>query len=378
MKKNILCILLALCLMLCVLSACVKTDDKQEDGADDDTPADDVTEQAADAEAGDGSFDYSAYLDDNGYFIGVSAAKIVTLPEYKGVAIPADVMTVDDADIDAQLDSVAEAFAEYEQITGRAVEDGDTVNIDYVGSVDGVEFSGGSTGGEGTDVTIGVTSYIDDFLEQLIGHMPGETFDIEVTFPDPYENNPDLAGKDAVFNATINYIQGERIDTGLTDDMVSEYTGGELTTVEALRDYFRESMLAQQKRSWYQELIAGAQCGEIPETVMEYVKGSTLDYYESLAAAYGVSLDDFFAGMMGLESTEAFLEQSAEGFETTARCYLAIQAIAETEGLSVTDGDLTELGYDAYIETYGRGYVCQVVLQEQIVPGFIYENSAAA
>ena len=92
------------------------------------------------------------------------------------------------------------------EVTDRAVKDGDTLNIDYVGTVDGVAFEGGSTDGKGTQVTIGVTSYIDDFLEQLIGHRPGETFDIEVTFPDPYENNPDLAGKDAVFTVTVNHI----------------------------------------------------------------------------------------------------------------------------------------------------------------------------
>ena len=67
-----------------------------------------------------------------------------------------------------------------------------------------MEFEGGSTNGAGTEVTIGVTSYIDNFLEQLIGHKPGETFDIKVTFPDPYERNSELSGKDAVFTVTIN------------------------------------------------------------------------------------------------------------------------------------------------------------------------------
>lgn len=89
--------------------------------------------------------------------------------------------------------------------TSVAVEDGDTVNIDYVGTIDGVEFSGGNTQGQGTDLTIGSGTYIDDFEEQLIGHYVGETVEVDVTFPENYGND-DLNGKDAVFQVTINGI----------------------------------------------------------------------------------------------------------------------------------------------------------------------------
>lgn len=85
------------------------------------------------------------------------------------------------------------------------VEDGDTVNIDFIGSVDGVEFDGGNTKGAGTDLVIGSNSYIDDFEEQLIGHHPGETVDVNVTFPEDY-GKEDLNGKDALFKVTINGI----------------------------------------------------------------------------------------------------------------------------------------------------------------------------
>lgn len=95
---------------------------------------------------------------------------------------------------------------EYSTDTSLTIEDGDTVNIDYVGSVDGVEFEGGNTQGAGTDLVIGSGSYIDDFEEQLIGAHPGDTVDVTVTFPDPYENNTDLSGKEAVFEVTVNGI----------------------------------------------------------------------------------------------------------------------------------------------------------------------------
>ena len=85
------------------------------------------------------------------------------------------------------------------------VKDGDTVNIDYVGSVDGVEFEGGNTNGAGADLTIGSGSYIDDFEEQLIGAHPGDTVEVNVTFPENY-GNEELNCKDAVFTVTVNGI----------------------------------------------------------------------------------------------------------------------------------------------------------------------------
>ena len=89
--------------------------------------------------------------------------------------------------------------------TSLTVEDGDTVNIDYVGSIDGVEFDGGSTNGQGTDLTIGSGLYIDDFEEQLIGAHPGDEVEVTVTFPEDY-GNEELNGKEAVFDVTVNGI----------------------------------------------------------------------------------------------------------------------------------------------------------------------------
>lgn len=101
---------------------------------------------------------------------------------------------------DASSDSAA-----YSTDISLTVEDGDTVNIDYVGSIDGVEFDGGSSNGAGTDLTIGSGFYIDDFEEQLIGSHPGDTVNVNVTFPEDYQQE-DLQGQDALFIVTINGI----------------------------------------------------------------------------------------------------------------------------------------------------------------------------
>ena len=100
-----------------------------------------------------------------------------------------------------------DAGASYSTDTALTVEDGDTVNIDYVGTVDGEEFSGGNTNGAGTDLVIGSGSYIDDFEDQLIGAHPGDTVEVTVTFPEDY-GVEELNGKEAVFTVTVNGIYG--------------------------------------------------------------------------------------------------------------------------------------------------------------------------
>lgn len=98
-------------------------------------------------------------------------------------------------------DTVTES---YTVDTSYSVKDGDIVNIDYVGSIDGVEFEGGTA--QSAKLEIGSGTFIDDFEEQLIGAHPGETVDVNVTFPSNYQKAPELAGKDALFKVTINGV----------------------------------------------------------------------------------------------------------------------------------------------------------------------------
>lgn len=113
--------------------------------------------------------------------------------------------TEDSSDTDTSDTGDSADAASYSTDTSLTIEDGDTVNIDYVGSIDGVEFDGGNTQGQGTDLTIGSGSYIDDFEEQLIGAHPGDNVEVTVTFPEDY-GNEELNGKEAVFDVTVNGI----------------------------------------------------------------------------------------------------------------------------------------------------------------------------
>ena len=132
------------------------------------------------------------------------AADATETPEVTEAADATETPEVTEAADATATPEVTEAPS-YDTDSSLEVKDGDTVNIDYVGKIDGVAFDGGSTDGNGTDLVIGSGSYIDNFEEQLIGAHPGDKVEVTVTFPDDYQAT-DLAGKEAVFDVTVNGI----------------------------------------------------------------------------------------------------------------------------------------------------------------------------
>ena len=330
--------------------------------------------------------DFSAGLAEDGSFEGITALDYVTLPEdYDHITLPADVTTVSDEDVQDSVDSLLAGFASYEQLTDVEVKDGDTVNIDYVGSVDGVEFEGGSTQGNGTNVVAGAANYIDDFLTQIIGHKPGETFDVNVTFPDPYENNPDLAGKDAVFKTTINYVQGEELLPELTDDFVNENLNESYgwTTVEEMRTAIATNLLETQRSNYTgQYILDNSQISEVPESVLTFVENTLKNNYQAMADQYGMQLEDLLSAM-GVSSLEEMLEQNQENIRAQAEQLLIQQAIGEKAAIEVTKDDvmtmagLTEDTYPQMVEIYGEPYL-YMITRANMTLEFIVDHAVEA
>ena len=314
---------------------------------------------------------YSAYLNDDGTLKGVDSTALVTLPQYKGVTVPAEEYTITDDELNTQINSILDQYATYDQIKDRAIADGDVVNIDYVGSVDGEEFSGGNTNGRGTLVTAGSDAYIDDFLTQIIGHTPGETFNVEVTFPDPYENNPDLAGKDAVFVTTINYIQGDKQVPELTDEFVSQTAAlADYGTAQGMKDTIRTSMEDNKADNYVlQKVLDECQFSEFPADLVDQLVNVSMAQFESQASAYGLDMETA-RSMMGYESEDAQREAMTASAQEQLKTVVMLEAIAKAEGLTVDEDALTNYfstnvgtsDYSAYQTYYGRGYLCQAVL----------------
>ncbi len=328
-------------------------------------------------------FAYSDNLDEDGFWEGVNALDYVTLPEYLNLRISAEAHSVSEELIDEQLYHIAHDFAIDEEVYERAVVDRDTVNIDYVGSIDGEEFEGGNTFGMGTEVTIGVTQYIDDFLEQLIGRQPGETFDIEVTFPDDYFNE-DLSGKDAVFNTTVNFIL-EHTHPTIDDDFVREnlqvHYG--VSTVAELRAFIKEGMQVTAIESFVNDhLFAESQVSEIPQSMIDYQNNAMLSYYQDHADQYELELADFLEMFVGATSIEELLEMTREENSQIAKYHLLIQAVAEDASIKVEDEDIAQfflinlgiVDYSEYIDHFGLPYIKLSVLQ-QVVIDHIKDNA---
>lgn len=329
------------------------------------------TSSAVDAE-----FTYSGGLTETGYFKGIKALELVTLPDYQKHEVPQEVSTVSDDAVQSELESRMSAFSTKEQVKDRAVKDGDTVNIDYVGSVDGVEFEGGNTGGNGTTVTIGVTSYIDDFLEQLIGHNPGDTFDVNVTFPTPYENNEDLSGKDAVFVTTVNYIEEEKTPE-LNDAFVTERwkeDKGWSTVAEAkegVREELRKSAVQDYLFDW---LMNNAEFKSVPDSVYQYQVGTMLGYYQIMAERYSMTMEDLLKSMEIEGGEEGLKEQNKESLEKNARVSLLLQALSEELNIVPKEEDIKAymqrtVGTEDYAEIekmYGKPYLMLVTREDMV------------
>jgi len=305
------------------------------------------------AEESTGPFDASPYCDDFGHYKDVDALALVTLPELDGIEVPYEEYTPTESDIQAQIDQILSSHSQQRHITEGTVEDGDTVNIDYVGSQNGVEFAGGSTGGNGTDVTIGVTSYIDGFLDQLIGHKPGENFDINVTFPDPYPNNPDLAGKPAVFNITINYIVEEE-PAELTDAFVEENFGESMGwhNIAEMKDGIR-SVLGQDMLAGYLSdyLVNNSTVSEEPQMATDYWNAYLEWYVKYMCTQHGITMEEYLA-QSGVANMKELIVKQKENISKQINYDLVMQAAAQKLEYEPAEEEI-----EAYMdEYYGTGY----------------------
>lgn len=327
------------------------------------------------------AFTQSTGIDKNGFWEGIKALDYVDLCDYSNINIPIDVGVVSEEEIQDEIGYYLSEHSITNKITNRPVKDGETVNIDYVGSVDGVEFEGGSTKGAGAEVIIGYTSYIDDFLDQLIGHMPGTTFNVEVTFPEDYGSeeagNANLNGKDAIFVTTINHIV-EYSDPVLTDAFVMEKLSPDYgwTTIEEMRQGVTDQVRSSKLAEFIPDYIAeNSTVKTLPESMMTYQENSLLLYYKGYAKEVGMEFPEFLTAYLGVATEAELLEMSKDESKHAAEYNLLVQAIAEDAGITVTDKDVSDYflkymqtdDYSEYETFYGMPYLKWSVLIQLVL-----------
>lgn len=265
--------------------------------------------------------------------------KYVTLGEYKGLNVTVAPITVDEAQVDSLVDSAYSTYisAENGGITDRAVAVGDTANIDYVGKKDDVAFDGGTA--QGYNLTIGSNSFIDGFEDGLVGVMPGETVDLELSFPEQY-HSADLAGQAVIFTVTVNFIVPEE----KSDDVVMAMGIEDVTTVEQLRQYAYDYLYSMAQTNYNASLGNSILYGfmescifeEIPQEIVDMYYNQGVQKIAQQAANYGMLPESFVPAYFGMEY-DAFL---AEFGEEAAKQNIAMQAVANAENLNVTDEEL--------------------------------------
>ena len=317
------------------------------------------------------NFSYSDGLDENGCWSGVKALDYVTLPEdYASIPVSRSDVEPTSEDIQAQIDNILSQNSTTQEVD-RAAADGDTVNIDYVGTVDGVAFTGGTY--SGYSLVLGSGTFIDGFEDQIVGHKPGETFDVTVTFPEGYSDSTDsdgntvvLSNKEAVFSVTLNSIS-EEVLPELTDEWVDANYGttDDIHSVEDLRALYQKLLYEDNLHNALMNyLLENSTFKSIPQEVSDYQIKQCLNYYYTMANYYGYDLDSFVQTLMGYDSADAMLQGLSSSIESYAKEALIYQAVAETANVAPTQEQIDT--YSAYTSTYGANYCTMVALMDAV------------
>ena len=273
----------------------------------------------------------------------------VELGDYKGIEV--DTSASQD-DIDSAIMNLLSENTSVKQIKKGKVKEGDTVNIDFVGKMNGVEFEGGSA--QGFSLEIGSHSFIDGFEEGLVGLSVGDTTSLDLTFPDPYQNNPDYAGRPVVFDVTINYINGETIVPEYNDEFVNTLTNGEYTTADEYTEKVLKQDIITNKRASigdtaFQTVLSTSKVTETPDYLINIMKMRLDASYKAMAKSNGYNDFEKFLS----ESWQMTNEQYEEQINTTAISYveqkLIAEAIAANENIEVSEEE-----YNKYLADYKK------------------------
>ncbi len=313
-------------------------------------------------------YNYSAGLTKDGYFKNVTATEVITLPDYSKFEMPKAMTETTDDVVQAEINSVLSAYGEEEKDTDaeRLSALGDKVNINYVGSVDGVEFEGGKA--DNFDLTLGSGTFIPGFEDAVVGHKVGENFDINVTFPEDYgaegTEKAELNGKAAVFNITINHMY-KTILPEFNDKFVEENYSDFYSSAQEMEDDYRKLIIEDQMKLYAQTLLMeDCEVDIYPQEIIDFVEGYMVANMEAQGAQYGFTAESM-VGLYGYETVEEYLEANKESIEAVSKSYLVYQAYAEKEGLTVSDEYLNnyckeafgEQDYSDIIAYYGKPYM---------------------
>ena len=329
------------------------------------------------------STDYSAMLNDDGTIEGINVEDYVETFDVNDVTLAKADLEFTDAEVEEDIQSQLENFKDLNTDKKLEVKSGDDVSIDYVGTMDGEEFEGGSA--EDYTLTIGSGSFIEGFEDQLIGSHPGDQVTVNVTFPDPYENNPDYAGKDASFAVTVKgiYQLGE-----FTDEFVQKNLSDKAQTVDEYKQYLKDTNYQTNLENAITEYVTNnVSAKKYPKDYLKHLKSlqMTIDeeefnYMAQMYAAYGMNFD--YSNVMqykGAANSDEYEKILQEAAEKACLNNMAYQDLAADAGITISDEDYENFKTDNQItdeveEMYGKAYMIQQYVLPEKVRDYIEEH----
>ena len=304
-------------------------------------------------------------MDQNVIYTATVAVKPeVTLGEYKGVTVEKAETTVSAKEVNEKLAAELEKNARVVEVE-REIKKDDIATIDFVGSVDGVEFEGGK--GEDYPLTIGSGTFIPGFEDQLIAHKAGETVDVKVTFPENY-GAKDLAGKEALFVTTIKAVKEKQVPAA-DDEFASEVS--EFDTLDEYKKDLKKTLKEEKEkaatttneRNVIAKVVENASV-EIPAPMLEAQLDNMLYDYQTRLAQQGIPMDQYL--QITGQTVEQIKEQMKESAEKNLKTSLVIEAIMEKENITVADERVDE-EFKKIAEQYKMEYddLMKTVSEEQ-------------
>lgn len=292
--------------------------------------------------------------------VKVAVKPEVEIGEYAGLEVTKKVKTVDEAQVEAEINRMQDRNGRLLTREGAA-ENGDTVDIDFEGFVGDVAFEGGKA--EHYSLVLGSNSFIPGFEEQLVGHAAGEAFDIQVKFPEGYQAE-ELAGKDATFKIKLHEVKFKELPE-LDDDFAKDVS--EYDTLEELKDSIRkgietnnEKQADQQVENDLIEQVVNGMKAEIPQAMIDSRIDELVQDFEYRIAQQGLKLDQYLQ-YMGMDKDQ-FRTQFTEQAEKQVKMRLAMEAIVAKEGIEATDEE-----FEAEVQRIADTYQMEVDKVKSVV-----------
>lgn len=295
----------------------------------------------------------------------------VTLGQYKGLEYTPGTTEITDDDVDAKIDSVIQSNITMVEVTDRPAQNGDTLNIDYVGRIGGIPFEGGTANGQ--SIVLGNNSYIPGFGDGLLGTKAGDTVVLALTFPEDY-HNADYAGRDSEFTVTVNKIEIENVPE-FTDEFVQSISETCKTTEEyraEVRAELQQTADDNEKElklaALMDQVVENSEVIDYPQVELDRYIGQMNDYYNDYAEYYSMTLEDFCANYMGLTIDE-YNEQCQDFAKDAVGRELVVYAIIHAENITLTDEEYAERvaqyaeDYGTDVETFEASYDISMIRQ---------------